>query len=152
MSHVRKQVRDAVGVLLSANPTNWNHVFKTKITPQREVLPYLLVYIDNENIEALDISPAYLQLRDMQLIVRGRFRLVEGESLEDYLDDIAVEIETKLTTATLKAQLADKLKGFELVTINDDLITDDNERSYAEIVFEWHVKVMTTEGIPETLA
>ena len=152
MSHVRKQVRDAVGTLLSAAPVKWQRVFKARSAPARDVLPYLLVYIADENSDAQDIHAGFLQLREMTLSVSGRVRIVEGEALEDSLDAMAAEIETTLTTTALKAQLGNKLKHLELVSSRpDDDATDEHERTYAEIALDWRVQVHTAEGAPETL-
>jgi hypothetical protein len=151
MSHVRQQVREAAHTLLNTSPTNWQRVFKTSIPPARDVAPYLLVYTDIETSSALDIHIGHLQLRDITLSVRARLRVVDGETLENTMDTVAAEIETKLNQAALKAALSNKLKAFELLSTSNDIIFDENERTYAEVALDWRVQVMTTEGVPETL-
>jgi len=150
MAHVRKQIRDAVGALLSAAPVNWQRVFKTRIAPARDVAPYLLVFLGAETEQPLDIGDNYLMQRDISLSVRGHLRIIEGEALEDAMDAMAAEIETTLTVASLRGALP-KLKQLYLVASDSDMIEEENERAYAEISLEWQVQIHTYEGQPETL-
>lgn len=153
MAHVREQVCSAVDTLLSASPTNWNEVFQARLGPSRDVMPYLLVYVESEDVTALDIHSGHLQQRNMNLTVKGRYRNdINGETLEQELNAIATEIETTLTVAALKTELGGKLKQLLLsTTVSDPVVAEDESRTFAEIALDWQVQVHTVEGDPETL-
>ena len=151
MSHARRQVREAVGTILSDAPSNWRRVFETRMAPMRDVLPYLLVYIESELTDPITVHPTALIHRDMNLIVRGHVRIPDDETVEDEMDAVAAEIETKLTQAALNTQLSSKLKSIYLVSSDTEIVTDENDRTYAAIALTWRVRVTTSEGAPETL-
>lgn len=147
--HVRQQVLEAVKTVL-ATGTTWQRVFASRLSPDRDVLPYLLVAIESEGVEVMDIHPGHTQQRDLQLSVRGRVRVVEGEQLETSLADVQEEIETLLTSASLRAHLAG-VRSLALLSVTSDIINDENERTYAEVALDWQVRIFTTEGNPSTL-
>ena len=154
MAHARKQVRDAVGTLLSAGtPTNWKRVFKTRITPSRDVMPYLMVFIGPEVNAPLEVHQGPDIQREMQLSVRGRVRISgDGEPVEDDMDALAAEVESKLTFAALNTALGGKLQDLYLQASDQNIVEDDdNDRTYAEVALDWLVQVNTAEGDSETL-
>lgn len=147
--HVRQQVREAVGAVLSTG--SWNHVFESRIPPQRDVLPYLLVYVESESSENLTIHPQVIQSRQMILSVRGNDRIADNEYVEDAVDALAEEIEQALTHNALNAALGGQLKSIELTNTFIDNVEDDDERQYFSIGLDYLVTVHTLEGQPETL-
>lgn len=153
MAHVRDQVCSAVDTLLSAGSTNWREVFQARLGPSRDVMPYLLVYVESEDVTALDIHAGHLQQRNLQMTVKGRYRNdIDGEALELALNAMAAEIETTLTFAALKSALGGKLKQLFLTsTVSDPVVAEDENRTFAEIALDWQVQIHTVEGNPETL-
>lgn len=152
MAHVRKQIRDAVGAILSAAPTTWQRVFKTRLAPARDVTPYLMVYIDSETVDVETIHSAGPYERLMTLTVIGRSRVTDGEALEDTLDAMASEIETTLTATALRTELSNGSVWLVLQSSSSDLeVEDDNERVYAQVALEWEVRLYTAESLPETI-
>jgi len=152
MAHVRKQIRDAVGTVLSAAPTNWDRVFETRLSPSRDVTPYLMVYIDAETVSPSTIHVGAVQERQMTLTTIGRTRITDGESMEDALDAMAVEIETTLTDTALRTELSNDSVWLTLQSTSSDLaVEDDNEREYAQVSLGWEVRLYTDENLPETI-
>ena len=150
MAHVKEQIRDAVGALLAASPTNWSAVYKTRVVPQREVYPRVLVWVGNESVEPMDIHTGFLQQREITVEVRAHYRnLEDGQDMEDALDNISAEIETTLTHAELITTLP-KVSAFFLASSNTDLVEGENQRTYIELQQEWIVRCHTIEGAPET--
>ena len=117
MSHARQQVREAVGTVLGdTNTPYWNKVLESRITTDRDILPYLLVFIESETSTMLTIHPTPILERDMALSIQAHVRIPPDlETFEDTLDNVAAQVESKLTFANLKAQLgATELKHVTL--------------------------------------
>ncbi len=148
--HIRQQIREAVGTVLGSG-TTWNHVFESRLSPSRDVLPYLLAYIEAEQSIEESIHSGGVMARELALTIKGRCRIVDKETFEDTLDDIAVEVESTLTRAALNALLSNKIHGLYLTSTATDAVSDDDEREYAEITLEYMIKVFTAEESPETL-
>jgi len=153
MAHVRKQIRDAVVKLLKASsPSNWRYVYNSRQPLQREVRPYLLVYIETEEDEDATIHPATLIDRNMTLSIVANVDILKNpETFENTLDSIAADIENRITFTTLNAQLTGAVKGLFLLGSNSQIVTDETERTYGEIALSYRVQVMT-QGDPETLS
>lgn len=148
--HVRQQVAEAVAAVLNAgSPVHWGRVFVSRISPPRDVTPYLMVTAESEEIEPDSIHSGFLQQRDITVIVRGRERVLEGEQMESALADMQAEIETRLTVMALQGQMPGA-KTIWLRSVGSDVAIDDDERSYSELTTEWVARVYTVEGQPET--
>ncbi|MCP4141629.1 MAG: hypothetical protein GY755_15370, partial [Chloroflexi bacterium] len=133
MSHARKQIRVAVESLLSDSPVNWQRVFDSRLSPQRDVLPYLNFYVESEVTQPQTIHPGFIQSRVMALVINGRTRIVDGEEIENALDTMAEEIEQKITFDSLNALLGGKLKSIYLDSSASSFVEDERERTFAEI-------------------
>lgn len=105
MPHARQQIRGAAAALLAASPVRWQRVFTQREVPPRVIMPHLLVYSPIETSSAATMHSPMQLLRDMTLIVQAHIRLslTDDEQIERDFDDVAVEIEQKLTYAALKA-------------------------------------------------
>ncbi|MCP5008832.1 MAG: hypothetical protein GY942_02510, partial [Aestuariibacter sp.] len=142
MPHVRTQIREAVGAILSASATTWKRVFETRLAPARDVTPYLMVWIDAETIGASTIHETPLQEREMSLTIVARSRVTDGETLEDTLDTMAAEIETTLTDTALRSELSNNNVWLTLKSSSSDLqVEDENERIYAQVALDWEVRL-----------
>lgn len=93
MSHVRKQLRDAVAAAVTGLATTGARVFRSRIYPlELATLPCLAVYTANE--EATLTTLEDILQRDVAVIVEGNARI--GEDLDDTLDQIGKEVEIAL--------------------------------------------------------
>lgn len=154
MTHARQQVREAVATLLKATPSTWGQVFETRIPSTRAVLPYLMVFSDGESAEPISPNSAGIYLRDLNIVVAGRLRLPgnnDTETVEDRMDALADEVETKLTFAALLAALA-QIKGLHLASTEMSVVTDEQGAAqYAEVTLAFVARYATAEGSPATL-
>ena len=150
MAHPRQQIREAVGVILSASPTNWKTCEETRIAPRRAIMPYLSAYCDVETLTPLSIHSPVVYQRDVNLTVVGNVRLAQdAEQFEDDLDNVQQEIEQTLTLTALQSQVSG-VKSLILES-SDTEIVDDDDKIYAAVTLTFTVRVNTLEGVPETL-
>lgn len=154
MTHARQQIREAAATVLKASPSTWGSVFETRIPSSRAVLPYLMIFSDGEaeNQESDNLPGVYL--RDLNLVVAGRLRLPgnsDTETVEDRMDALAAEVETKLTFAALLAALP-QLKRLRLTNTEQVVVIDEQDSpQYAEVTLSFVAQYATAEGLPETL-
>jgi len=159
MAHARQQVREAIATLLATTPTNWSMVLQTRLVTPRQVWPFLMVYVTDESAEQMLIHPSGIYDRSAQLNIVGMLKMPgmgngtgDSETVEDRMDAMAAEIETKLTLSTVQAALA-KVKTISLQTSGMEIVIneDDGSVSHAVLTQVWAVTYDTVEGSPETL-
>jgi len=153
MSHAREQVRSAVVTLLNTSPTAYRRAYNTRIPPQQQVWPYLMVWAESESIPDRTIHPSSMQMREMVLVVEARVQLPqrETEEMENQMDDVSAEIETKLTLTALQTALP-KVESFILTDTRLELAVDqDDVPSYGAVVMNYQISYATVEGTPGTL-
>ncbi len=154
MSHARQVIREKAALLLATTPTTWVSVLETRVPTKRQVYPYLMVYSDGEAVDNLtEDDPTVLQ-RDMNIVIVGMLRMPGGHetiTIEDKLDAVAAEIETKLDFAALQA-VVPKLHGLFLnSTEMSVVVTPDEQIDHAEIIQVWTARYYTLDGAPEVL-
>src|SRR3990172_3867925 len=80
--------------------TTWSAVINSRIPLRRVVGDYLLVYADMDHADYLTMHETHALDRVATIAVVGMLRL--SPDVEDRMDALAAEIETKLTTARLR--------------------------------------------------
>lgn len=159
MAHARQTIREAVATVLAATPTNWGKVFETRLVPNRQVMPFLIVYASDETSAAMMIHPSNIYDRVLTVNVVAMLKMPgtgDGssmtETVEDRMDVVAAEIETKLTTTALGA-IVSKAKTLELKSTAMEVVVNetDGSISHAELTQTWAITYNTVEGAPETL-
>jgi hypothetical protein len=154
MSHVRQQTREAITALLnSGTHAKWTRAYETRVPSQRQVWPYLMVFSPSDISVKETIHPASIYSKDTTINVVGMLRLPgsgDTQAIEDKMDAMAVDIETRLTYTALNASLP-KIQNFSLDSSSFDVITtEEGEVSHAEITMVWRVGYYHNEGAPET--
>lgn len=151
MSHVNQQLIDAVAVVLDAAATSWKFVFKTRLPTSRAVMPYLMLFVADESVAAIETMGPGIYLRDVGLVVAGRLRLPgnnDTETVEERMNTLAADVETRLTFAALQAELPQlqslRLTGSERTVV----INEDDAPQYAEITLSLVARFATQEGAP----
>lgn len=138
-THVRRQIREAVATAVTGLATTGSRVFQSRSRPQ-SALPYLLVTVDSSELEQ---GMQNLQERRFEVVVRGRAKA--GATLDDTLDQIALEVETALTSAGTLSGLVPG--GLELR--RDEVLFDDSlDQPAGEIVLEFRALCFTRAGAP----
>lgn len=154
MTHARQQIREAAAALLKASPVTWGPVFETRIPSSRAVLPYLMIFSDGESVDASTVNLGGILMRDLSLVVSGRLRLPgnnDTETVEDRMDALAAEVETKLAFSALLPTLP-LLKGLRLMNTDLAVITDETEApQYAEVTLLYVARYVTADAAPATL-
>jgi len=154
MTHARQTIREAAAVLLKASPIKWVSVFETRIPTSRAVLPYLLIFSDGESVENVGQNLAGVYLRSVNITVAGRLRLPgnnDTQTIEDSMDALAEEVETKLTFTTLQASVAALQSLMLNSTEMSVVINEDDAPQYAEVTLSYTARYVTAEGAPGTL-
>lgn len=148
MSHVRKQIRDAIVTALTGLSTTGSRVYAGRSLPLYtgggsipSELPALCIYTREEQANYADGILTNAPLRELTVRVEG---YVDGT--DDDLDTIAEEVETAFFTdytfggLTVGAELGEQ-------SINVDREGDDQ---YGVIVMTFNVMYRTAEGVPGT--
>lgn len=156
MSHARQQIREAVAALLAPTPSTgtYNQVIETRIASSRQIWNYLMVFADGDASERQTINVTAIYDRVLSLVVVGMLRMPgsgDTQTIEDKMDAMAEEIETKLTNADLRTALA-KIGWITLASTDMQVIvTDDDKVDHAELTQTWLVSYATLEGVPGTM-
>jgi len=151
--HAREQVRAAVLALLNTSPVAYRRAYSTRIAPQTQVWPYVMMWTESEAITERTIHPGAIMVREMNLTVEGRVQLPqrETEELETRMDDVAMEIENKLTMTALQTALS-TVDSISLVDTRMELAVDqDDVPSFGAVVLNYIISYATIDGLPETL-
>ena len=158
--HARQTIREAIAtVLAAATPTNWGKVFETRLVTSRQVMPFLIVYASDETATSLLIHPSSIYDRMLTINIVGMLKMPgtgDGtsmtETIEDRMDAMSAEIETKLTNTSLQAIVA-KAKALQLQSTAMEVVVNetDGSISHAELTQTWVVSYDTVEGAPEVL-
>ncbi len=151
--HARKQVREAVATILSRNPVAWKSVTESRIASTRQNWPYLMVFAESEQSEQTSVNNPCAYGRDMTLSVAGMLKLPgtgDTYTIEDKMDTLAAEIETKLTQTALRAVVPSVL-SISLVSTSMEVILEDDGIDHAEVILSYRINYATLEGSPGTL-
>jgi hypothetical protein len=157
--HARQTIREAIATILATTPTNWVSVLQTRIATQRQIWPFLMVYVVDEQTEQMLIHPAGIYDRSATIHIVGMLKMPgtgdgtgSTETVEDRMDALCAEVETKLTNATLTA-VTPKAKTLSLQSTSMEIVLSDEDSniSHAAVTQVWSVTYVTTEGLPETL-
>jgi len=141
--HVRKQIRNAAKGALQGLGTTGDRVFVSRVYPlDTAQLPGLLIFTPAEDSGRED-SPTDL-MRDLTLQVHGIVRI--SGSLEDELDDIALEVEQALDGLGL-AGLAKIYHGIQGTV--STLAGEDVDKPHGAIAMEFLYTYRTVSGAPD---
>lgn len=157
--HARQTIREAIATILRTSPTNWVSVLETRVVPSRQIWPFLMVHPTDEQESPILIHPSNIYDRTLNISIIGMLKMPgtgdgtgNTETIEDRMDAVAAEIETKLTNTTLRASVS-LVKELYLVNTSMDVVTneEDGSISHATLTQSWTVRYHTAEGSPETL-
>lgn len=152
MSHGRKIIRSAIATILRMSPVAWSSVQETRIESPRQIWPYVMVFAESESSELETIGQVGIYERTALITVVGLLRLPgtgDTISIEDKMDVMAVEIETKLTRSTLGAVI--RVGTLSLIATKMDVIIEEDGIDHAELNMTWSVTYSTAEGASEVL-
>jgi hypothetical protein len=104
LMHARQAIRYAIAELLRSTATAGNHVFPSRLFSLDESeLPSISVFTtDDSNVETvtkLTLSRPPLVQRELPVVIEAH--AVMDETIDDVLDNLAVEIETAMAQAIM---------------------------------------------------
>jgi hypothetical protein len=104
-NHIRQQIRERAGTVLTGLTTTGSNVFETRIYPLENTnLPALVIYTKNETSEPLVISTNRLMSRELELIVEVYVK--QTSNFDDQVDKICKEVEVAISADTTLNNLA----------------------------------------------
>lgn len=114
MSHIRKQIRDALVTAVTGLTTTGSRVYRSRVYPlESGKLPGLCVYTKSEEVTNATLTRPRTQTRQLEASVEAY--LMANTNFDDTLDTIAVEIEEAIySNAALNALVKQiNITGFE---------------------------------------
>lgn len=114
MSHIRKQIRDALVTAVTGLTTTGSRVYRSRVYPlESGKLPGLCVYTKSEEVTNSTLTRPRTQTRQLEASVEAY--LMANTNFDDTLDTIAVEIEEAIySNAALNALVKQiNITGFE---------------------------------------
>jgi hypothetical protein len=98
-NHVRQQIREKVGTLLTGLTTTGSNIFESRVYPLESAnLPALVVYTKNEDSEPIVIGTNRLSSRNLSLIVEIYAKTTTD--FDDTIDTISKEVEVAIASDT----------------------------------------------------
>lgn len=140
MSHLRKQIRDRIAVILTGLPTIGSEVFVGRARPlAKDHDPTLLIYTTSETSER-DAYPTEAR----RLIVHVEARVSTVAAPDDNLDAIAVEVEAAMAADRLLAGLALDLQYQQM----EQVVEASGDRYLGGLRLQYVVSYRVREGVP----
>ena len=104
-NHIRQQIRERAGTVLTGLTTTGSNVFETRVYPLENTnLPALVIYTKNETSEPLVISTNRVMSRELELIVEVYVK--QTSNFDDEVDKICKEVEVAISADTTLNGLA----------------------------------------------
>jgi len=154
VTHARQTIREGAAALLKVSPSTYSSVQESRVPSSRQIWPYLLVFADAEVSDLLTEDIPGILSRSMQLVIVGMLRMPgngDTQTIEDKMDAMTAELETKLSFSTLQAAVG-AVKGMTLTgTTMEVVLTPEEAISHAEVTQVWQVDYYTADGSPEAL-
>ena len=151
--HSRRTIREAVASILSTTPVAWKSVIESRIASSRVIWPYLMVFAESDSSDPQTVSDPCVYGRELSISIIGMLRLPgtgDKESVEDKMDEVSAEIETKLTQSALRDSVP-QIQSLSLVSTVMEVIEDGEGNYHAEVTLSWRVGYSTLEGYPGSL-
>jgi hypothetical protein len=146
MTHVRKQIRDALVETLTGLNTVKSRVFASRVHPMNDnELPCLLVYTRNESAAPITMTRPRRMERSLSVMVDACVKMAAG--YDDKLDKIAVEVEKAIYNSTSLRAIAKDI----VLTESEIKITGEAEKPVAVISMTFEAVYFVAENDPETL-
>jgi hypothetical protein len=137
--------------ILAIEPASWQAIFPSRVPAYRQGWPYLLVFSAGDVSKRELVNDPGFYDRISEIMVIGMLRMPgnnDTETIEDKMDALAAEVETRLTETAMRGYL-DGFDRFWLASTNLSVVIDDSDRiSHAEVALTYRVAYATLEGVP----
>lgn len=145
MAHVRTTIRNTVANLLTGLPTTGARVFTNRtLIYQAHELPALLITTNDETITTIDVHGNMFE-REMELMVVAKVQV--NADIDDVLDTIMAEVETKIYTDLSSSALISFCKSISLAGITIE-IDEAGELPIGQAVMRFNLIYYTNASAP----
>jgi len=145
MSHVRQQIRERVGTILTGLSTTGNNVYQSRVYALNESnLPALVIYTKSETSNADVIGSTIGLARELTLVVEAYVKV--NSNFDDVVDTICAEVETAMANDR-------KLNGtakFNHLESTDIEFNGEGENPVGVATMNFVVQYRTITNAPET--
>ncbi len=91
-NHVRQQIREKIGTILTGLTTTGSNVYQSRVYPLENInLPALIIYTKSETSEPIVIGTDRVMSRELSVIVEGYVKATSN--FDDTIDTISKEVE-----------------------------------------------------------
>lgn len=144
MSHVRKQLREAIATLVTGLTTTGASVFQSRVYPlQESELPCLMVSTESESNEYLTLANPRYQKKVISVSIKAIAKAVLD--LDDTLDAICKEVEVVLATNQTVTGLAKSLR----LTGTNISLDGNGEQPVGVANMSFEVEIYCFENTPD---
>ena len=143
-NHVRRQIREQVGTILTGLTTTGSNVYQSRVYPLEDGnLPGLVIYTKSETSEPVVVNANKLLFRDLTLVVEAYVKATSD--FDDTIDQIAKEVEQAIAAdPTLSSKAKDTFLSSTDIEFNAE-----GEKPVAYISLEFTVEYYTLEQSPD---
>ena len=157
--HARNQIIEAMASVLSKNPVAWKSVAVTSEPSSRQIWPYLMVYPDGGQGDAvinITINDTAMYDREMVVFTQGMLKApTDAALIQGMVDKCSGEIDQKLTRSALHAQLPNSSSmTFAPINTNWQLVLAEDDPDgidHIQVISSWRIGYSVLEGSPDTL-
>jgi len=143
MTHVRQQIRERVGTVVTGLSTTGSNVFQSRVYPLQDTnLPALLVYSTTEDSEADVIGTALSTNRIVNIVIEGYVKATTD--FDDTVDTICEEVETALANDRTLNGLA----KFSQLTGTEINYNGEGETPVGVVTLTYQVQYRTATNAP----
>ena len=143
-NHVRQQIREAIGTLLTGLTTTGTNVFQSRVYRiQDSELPGLVIYSKEEDSAILTIGSVKNMMRTLTVMIEATTEKLA--TFDDEVDTICKEIETAMGGDRTLGGLA---KDSWLVS-TDIEFSGDGKKPVGTASLSYTVKYITAENAPD---
>jgi hypothetical protein len=146
MSHVRQQIREAIGTACTSLTTTAARVFQARVYPLATAdLPGLAIYTNSETSEEAEVGgAARLLMRTLEIKIDGYSRKTSG--LDDELDTICSEVEV----AIMDDSTVQELVGNIYLSETSISFANEGDRPIGCASMTWNCVYFTEANDPQT--
>ena len=144
MAHIRRQIREAIGIKLTGLALTGANVFQSRVYALDDTeLPAILIATEIEDVEASSISYPRLQKRNLLVSIKALAKA--NADLDDVLDEICSQVEKALSADIGLNGLTKDL----LLSSTNIALEGDGEKPIGVATMVWAANYQMKETAPD---
>lgn len=146
-NHVRQQIREAIGALLTGLTTTGNHVYQSRLLPlQDDELPALVISTNSEKIDVLSVNFNPMLERYLDVVVAVVAKVTSN--IDDVLDGSIKEVEQALNASIEVNTLNGLVKEIVLTDIDIEM-NATSEKPIGQALLTFKASYYTQASVPD---